>query len=612
MARAPVTASRRRTLPRTCTLQCQLPGPPPLPARRAALARALVDEFGLAAAVLRAPRSGGLHLSLRAERASVLPAVLAAALDRIAESDARHARLLAGERAGGWRMLLNDQVMEFQQALAGCTPEMLDDYPRMRLGLILVMCKDGRLGHAERVWSQLLGGHLRGPLTHLPGWEIKLVRLLYTVYADAPITSQRLRRMRELEAEVSAIEPGMRGIVYNMLCHCSVESGDLEPARHYGALAARDFDAAGSRFGKLYICYQLALADLRLGRTARARACAAEGLRLAGRVRSATQELSAIGRALHLVCEYLSGAGVPPGLLDAVHEVETLDAWSELLWTLYATAADALVLAPTMGSSMGLLARWRVAARERGLPRLVALLELKEIEVALRSGRRTQARLLAERYQLDALARRGVSRDLAWRLPVLRARWLCQQLACAEGRTADRAELAALLQETETGELAELHLRVLLCSAEADLLRGRRQAAARAIGQALARVLPDGLHRTLLDHPGDVVALLDAWQQGQHATTAGAHLRRAAKALMRRARDEAPAESTHSAGLQISRAEARVLEGLVDGCSNREIAQRLGRSIDTVKFHLKNLGRKLGVRRRQDMAARARESGLAD
>jgi DNA-binding CsgD family transcriptional regulator/uncharacterized glyoxalase superfamily protein PhnB len=48
-------------------------------------------------------------------------------------------------------------------------------------------------------------------------------------------------------------------------------------------------------------------------------------------------------------------------------------------------------------------------------------------------------------------------------------------------------------------------------------------------------------------------------------------------------------------------AEWEVLSGVRDGCSNREIAERRGCDLETVRFHLKNVRRKLGVRSRDEL-----------
>ena len=64
------------------------------------------------------------------------------------------------------------------------------------------------------------------------------------------------------------------------------------------------------------------------------------------------------------------------------------------------------------------------------------------------------------------------------------------------------------------------------------------------------------------------------------------------------------------AALKISERELEVLRELAAGLSNKEIAQRLSVSPNTVKTHVARLYEKLGARRRTDAILKARELGL--
>jgi len=62
---------------------------------------------------------------------------------------------------------------------------------------------------------------------------------------------------------------------------------------------------------------------------------------------------------------------------------------------------------------------------------------------------------------------------------------------------------------------------------------------------------------------------------------------------------------------QLTHAERVVLEAVNDGLCNKEIAQRLGVAVPTVKHHVHSLLTKLGVRRRGEAAAIYRRSSNA-
>lgn len=71
-----------------------------------------------------------------------------------------------------------------------------------------------------------------------------------------------------------------------------------------------------------------------------------------------------------------------------------------------------------------------------------------------------------------------------------------------------------------------------------------------------------------------------------------------------------PEELPHPLAQRLSRRERDMLDGLVEGKSNKEVARDLGITEPTVKLHMKTLYRKIGAQNRTQAAMIARGAGL--
>jgi LuxR family maltose regulon positive regulatory protein len=149
--------------------------------------------------------------------------------------------------------------------------------------------------------------------------------------------------------------------------------------------------------------------------------------------------------------------------------------------------------------------------------------------------------------------------------------------------------------------LEGLLLRALALQAQGDLT-----AALAALGRALILAEPEGFIRLFLDEGTPMVALLR--QAHKHAVVPRAYV---ADLL------EASGETIEPVGYPFSPPssvllealtprEREVLQLLMEGASNREIAEQLVLSVNTVKKHVWNICSKLGVHSRTQAMAQAR------
>jgi DNA-binding NarL/FixJ family response regulator len=123
--------------------------------------------------------------------------------------------------------------------------------------------------------------------------------------------------------------------------------------------------------------------------------------------------------------------------------------------------------------------------------------------------------------------------------------------------------------------------------------------------------------RAELDGVVDVVAehdtLAEARSAGHEAdATIIAEDRRSGPALRSRwsATDDADEDDDERFEEPLTAREVQVLELLAEGLPNKQIAERLGISDQTVKFHVSSISAKLGAANRTDAVRRAVRRGL--
>jgi LuxR family maltose regulon positive regulatory protein len=243
--------------------------------------------------------------------------------------------------------------------------------------------------------------------------------------------------------------------------------------------------------------------------------------------------------------------------------------------------------------AVAVLAEAEAFVRQHGfvfrLPDVVAA----QVLTLLRQGHLTAAAQLAQAHDL----------------PISRARVLL-----AQGHPS--AALALLLpvrQQVDAKGWADERLRVMVILAVAYSAHGELDTALRLLHDALVLAKPGGFIRLFVDEgapmaqllteaaargvmPDQTERLLAAWDtQGQ---------RSAGESPLTIARTSLPLGET------LSERELEILRLIAQGCSNREVSERLFLAVDTIKGHNRSTYAKLGVQRRTEAVARARELGL--
>jgi LuxR family maltose regulon positive regulatory protein len=257
------------------------------------------------------------------------------------------------------------------------------------------------------------------------------------------------------------------------------------------------------------------------------------------------------------------------------------------------------------GDSDGALAAIQEAERataKDGMPLASAELAAYKAKVWLAQGNVAAAARWAEQAAHRPGQDRGYTRQIEG---VIRARvllahgWMEQAVG----------QLAACQQAAEQSGGLGWAVEIAILSALVHDALGQRADALVDLQRALAQAEPEGYVQVFLEEGEPLAALL---RQAASLGSARAYARQLLGAMDGMASKHQPTAALTPSPLvePLTERELEVLRLMAAGLSNREIADELVLALGTVKAHLHNVYGKLGVRRRTEAAARARELRL--
>ena len=181
----------------------------------------------------------------------------------------------------------------------------------------------------------------------------------------------------------------------------------------------------------------------------------------------------------------------------------------------------------------------------------------------------------------------------------------------------DPATALALLlpvrQQVETKGWENEQLRVMVLEAVAYYAHGDMDTAVRVLHDALALARPGGFIRLFVDEGAPMAQLLSAAAARGMLPDYTGRLLAAWDAEPQPSAGEVPlrtARVSRPLDEPLSARELEILQLVAQGCSNREISERLFLALDTVKGHNRSTFAKLGVQSRTEAVARAHALGL--
>ncbi len=497
---------------------------------------------------------------------------------------------------------------------------LLPDRPRLQIAIAWANCllqrPDPAQDALEHVYAALAGAGDAESRDILG--EADVVQACMDVYADridraAALVEPYIAYGRDFRPWPVAVSANIRSFVY---IHTFAYEDALERQRKANPFHERIRGPFAGVYGRCFAGLA-ARAKLDLVQAERLFREALElGRSMAGRHSHAARLAGALLGAMLYEAGDIDGA---ERLLEECHELGAESGVADFMIATYTTLARIKVLRGDYDEAWPLLDEGEAVALQLNLPRLAAAIDLERVRTYLALGDLAHAQgTVAGQYE-GSEGGDGISMAIRHYRFAMRAK-----VKCVDGRS--EAAIALLSQRlAESVEAGWPHAEFLgrLDLSSALAVAGRGDEALETLVPALVTGSRSGMARSVVDAGATVMKLVATLREADRSHQWPPGLPRVPADYLARllaiahADFRAPAASGVGPGERpplpeepLNPRELDILRLLERGLANKEIARNLGLTINTVKWHLKNIYVKLGVARRGESVAEARRRKL--
>lgn len=518
------------------------------------------------------------------------------------------------ERGIDWRSHMKLPVMigidQVARDLAG-----VHEFPQATLASAFLLAKIGDPVGARDLLTELKAATDRNsPEFTLLAADILLVDAHVRAYEDRALTEEDSARLIKLLSSLPADDLVGQALTFNHLSTAALHRGEFDRAQDYAENAIRLYRLGEAHFGSLHM-------HTHLGQIRMMRGDLTGAIAQYDEMEVSLDQLAGDARGLRAICQALKSEvyyemnylGVAQSLLDdALTSIEHADAWLDVLAATYRVRARLAYAQAGLPRALNELAHADAAARDRQMPRLARLMAVERIRALTLSEEIGSAKKEMLAIGLDPGKLDANQPDKDWGLRhgttnVAIARWLVR------ARRPKRAlEFVELAEETAIlgGQLLSLaKLRVIRAQAFWQLNAPRD--ATSALLSAIRLLGNQPFRRFILDEGLPLAPAVQAVLDGDHVNVPINTIQRRQLSEIMHYWSSAtdPLVVGQSSGQQVH-LNRQYLELLAQGHSNKEISRLMGVSINTVKYHLKQIYGELRVKNRARAVNQARLLGI--
>lgn len=502
--------------------------------------------------------------------------------------------------AGGWELILFGGIGHLRNLLCYIPDPVLRRYPRLQIAKAYLSAKDGDLAGTRALFNaaraQASGAASSASLER----DLLNVGALLDIYEDRHMRAADLAALKARIQRHPADDPMTVAILTCQYILGCIALGRFAEAEHEAQEVMRVMRQARTVLGLNYCFLHAGLAAMYQGKLGVAEAHFGVARSMAEENFASDPGLRALSGVLYATLRYWQGRlDDEPGaeIVTSIDYVEAYDGWFEL----YANALQVECMQPAGPAAA--LSRARRIASIRGLKRLEQLTDIQ----ALRQADPSRPESLAQ-HVLQTMPK-GVwkSDPFQWR-PFVESR-----LALAKFHAdLDRFQAVAMASAAcdcarDLGAIPFL-VDALVIRAQLRNQMGEHTAAVDDLKEALSLAAPEQILGPFV-RARALAPLLRTVIKASRSDYADVRLLVFAESLSSRLTRAYPPTPSPDAP-QFSPRELEVLEELIQGRSNKEIARALDMTEHTVKYHLKNIFAKFKVERRGQAIAKARDLRL--
>jgi len=502
-------------------------------------------------------------------------------------------------RSHGLRLWMTAGFDTIRQLVEQARRVGLTEEPRLKLLQCIVHLKDGQIADAERLLAEAQP-QLAGDVEALR--DVEVVRTTVTIYGCRRATPEEISGFGEVLLHNND-DPAWRSLITTMQCVLNTQQAQFDMAIANVTEAVAHARAAGSDYNLMFLDIHMATIALARGDFVRARTYLSQARR-AWRQRyhddvGVQTVLGALGASLEFECGRLTSARAH--IRKSSQRMPHAEAWFDIYAHGYEPMARLSVEEVGLAPTLAMLSAQQVRLVAQGLDRVANLLGAIGACLVGEATLRGPLPRLSEVPQISEWPGDG----LAWQERELFD--LIRAYRALEAGDAAQAciTLDALIDFARDRGIRRTELRALLLLTEAYDRSDRPADAALSFAGAIEVATATGMTRAFAEFGGEGVAsrvraaLADG---GAPTDPAAAGLFRTLVRWFR----ESDASATR---LDLTARERDVLLALDQGGSDKLIGRRLGVSEHAVRFHLKNIYRKLKVHDRVEALNRARGAG---